>query len=706
MRLGLQSTAQTGVRGAPGLRDLLYSSFRSLTVGALVGLFIVVIAVLALAGSIVASSTRETTLRIARRNLTEIAIREVDLRNDLFERIASSARILQRDQQEILEHSVLHPAPRGPITMAVADNGNAFKVENNGGASVVVPARSPLTAELVDLAQRTEAFDPLMQSVLASTPEAIVAIYFNSPESFSRYVPFIDDVAHQFDPTLDSRLFNFYYVADEAHDPKGIPMWTDAYLDPAGQGWMVTCAVPIRVGGRLAGVTGIDVTIEKLVKSVVDLPLPSGGVAMLTTADGQILAMGPALEERLGLKELVKHDYEGKAVHEEMLKPEEFRVSKSSSPGVRAFFERALAQAHVGETEDTELGGQAYVAAHGSLEATGWRLFVFTPRDELLAPLNALRTRATQVVVIVVVLFVVAALVAAAEVLRRSARIAGAIASPLRRLSEETSMVGTALSPRTFEPVGIVEIDALSSNFGRMVVELGERQQAFLDAAVARNVQQKTQELLLKVLPESIVSRMLRGESVIADAHEAVSVIFADVVGFTTFAARLEPQDVVRILERVFIAFDEVARRYGIEKIKTIGDAYMAVAGVPFACPDHAERAARAALAMQRALESVDVGHTLVIRIGIHSGPAVAGVIGKDKFLYDLWGDTVNIASRLESQGIPGKIQVSEDTKVLIEDRFELEPRGVVELKGRGPIMAYWLEGEREDAIPSTKAAL
>jgi class 3 adenylate cyclase len=131
----------------------------------------------------------------------------------------------------------------------------------------------------------------------------------------------------------------------------------------------------------------------------------------------------------------------------------------------------------------------------------------------------------------------------------------------------------------------------------------------------------------------------------------------------------------------------------------------MAVAGVPFPCEDHAVRAARAALEMQSAVEGIDVGHKLELRIGLHSGPAVAGVIGKDKFLYDLWGDTVNIASRLESQGLPGRVQVSEDVVELLYKRFRFEARGVVELKGRGPIMTYWLVEELQENVPPTHRA-
>jgi class 3 adenylate cyclase len=680
------------------LRELLDRNFRSLSLGGFGVVFLLAIVAFVLLGRSVSARTARTILDIAKADLVELTLREARLRNDPFERVAALARVLQRDQEAVLASPELHPPPRGAITLQAAANGSAYKVEKNGGGSVFVPARTPLTPELVRFAQVTEAFDPLMESVLAAMPAMVLAAYFNSEESLNRYVPFIDAVAEQFAPDIDTRSFNFYYVADEQHDPEGAPRWTDAYLDPAGQGWMVTCAVPIRAGGRLRGVTGLDVTIGQLLRSVVETPLPSEGAAMLTTAQGQILALSPRLEAALGLKELVSHDYGGKAVQAETLKPEEFQVARSSSREAREYFARTLPLGAAGDAEELSLAGRAYLATHGVIPETGWRLFVFTPKDALLAPMADLRSEALAAFAVMLSLFVLVGALVALLVLRRSRKVARAIAEPLRRLSEETGMLGTRLSTGALAAVGIEEVDLLSRNFGTMTAELAQRQQAAMEAEVARSVQKRSEELLLKVLPEPIVARMMRGERVIADAHEAVTVVFADVVGFTPIAAALPPRELVDLLGRVFVAYDEIVRRHGIEKIKTIGDAYMAVAGAPMPCEDHALRAARAALEMRDVLTRLDVGHRLQMRIGLHSGPAVAGVIGHEKFLYDLWGDTVNVASRLESHGEPGRIQLSEETAALLGDRFRLEPRGIVELKGRGPTRTLWLVEERTGA--------
>jgi class 3 adenylate cyclase len=205
--------------------------------------------------------------------------------------------------------------------------------------------------------------------------------------------------------------------------------------------------------------------------------------------------------------------------------------------------------------------------------------------------------------------------------------------------------------------------------------------------------QDKSERLLTNVLPVPIAERLKEGEEVIADAHPDVTVLFADVVDFTPLAERTTPDNLVRFLDDVFSRFDELAERFGLEKIKTIGDAYMAVAGLPDPRPDHADAAANMALAICDAL-AVMTGPSrgsVQARVGLNSGPVVAGVIGRKKFIYDLWGDTVNTASRMESHGIPGRIQVTEATYQLLRGRYAFEERGPIEVKGKGQLRTYLL---------------
>ncbi|HEY9727031.1 MAG TPA: adenylate/guanylate cyclase domain-containing protein [Chroococcales cyanobacterium] len=210
--------------------------------------------------------------------------------------------------------------------------------------------------------------------------------------------------------------------------------------------------------------------------------------------------------------------------------------------------------------------------------------------------------------------------------------------------------------------------------------------------------QERSERLLLNILPQTIAERLKHSPQVIADSFPAVTVLFADLVGFTQFAERMPPPEVVALLNQIFSMFDQLAERHGLEKIKTIGDAYMVVAGLPEPRDDHADAIAQMALDMQQALIQFNqqTGQVLAIRIGIHTGPVVAGVIGLKKFVYDLWGDTVNTASRMESHGIPGCIQVTEATYECLKEHYQFEKRGLILVKGKGQMMTYLLIGKRK----------
>jgi adenylate cyclase len=225
-------------------------------------------------------------------------------------------------------------------------------------------------------------------------------------------------------------------------------------------------------------------------------------------------------------------------------------------------------------------------------------------------------------------------------------------------------------------------------------VRLRESEQAAV--AELKAEKERSETLLRNILPRSIIPRMHRGETPIADRFHDVTILFSDIVGFTGMSMRRSASDVVALLNAIFSEIDRLALEYGIEKIKTIGDSYMAVAGLPEPRDDHPQAIARLALAMRKVVGEVSqrYGEDLKIRIGFHSGNVVAGVIGMHKFAYDVWGDTVNMASAMESRGIPNEIQVSQASFMRLIPDFIFERRGTIEIKGNQQVETYLLRGE------------
>lgn len=218
------------------------------------------------------------------------------------------------------------------------------------------------------------------------------------------------------------------------------------------------------------------------------------------------------------------------------------------------------------------------------------------------------------------------------------------------------------------------------------------------DVTAAREIakaKEETERLLLNILPPTIADRLRGGERVIADRFEDSTILIADIVGFTQLSSAMPAADLVALLNEVFSALDRLVERHGLEKVKTIGDAYMVIGGVPVEMGDHAERVAEFALGIAGALDALMLAHrqSIGMRVGMNCGPIVAGVIGTKRTIYDVWGDTVNVASRMESLGVPGRIQVTPAVHDRLRDRYEFEERGTIEVKGKGEMPTYFLTG-------------
>ena len=302
------------------------------------------------------------------------------------------------------------------------------------------------------------------------------------------------------------------------------------------------------------------------------------------------------------------------------------------------------------------------------------------------------------------------------EVLRQTTALVGLL-PPERRDIIETKIqdidteIAASLGSQSDETftVGDNSVSELfSSSFSLLSLELSEQYRVLDDKVRRRTVEleKKSEEialalnqnetLLLNILPKSIAERMKNDERTIADEFPDSSILFADIVGFTPMAEKLGPANLVNMLNALFSEFDSYSDQLGLEKIKTIGDSYMVAGGVPLSSQDHCTRIARMALMMQKfvAQQPLYGGKKIRLRVGLHTGPVIAGVIGKRKFAYDLWGDAVNIAARMESHGLPDKIHVSQSMQERLQGKFSLTYRDEIAIKGKGGMATYWLDGE------------
>ena len=247
----------------------------------------------------------------------------------------------------------------------------------------------------------------------------------------------------------------------------------------------------------------------------------------------------------------------------------------------------------------------------------------------------------------------------------------------------------------TFFVLNVGSVSAIA--FGLLYYFVGENQRVL---ALLQLEKYKSEQLLLNILPKEVADVLRDEEHTIAEQYDSVSILFADIVGFTPLSERMDAGEVVDLLNQVFSRFDALVDDHGVEKVRTIGDNYMVVAGAPRRRPNHAHTLAEVALEMMASLAefSLPTGDRLQFRIGINSGPVVAGVIGTKKFQYDVWGDAVNVASRMESHGIPGKIQIGPATHELVRDRYQCVRRGSIDIKGKGSIDTWILEGRIESS--------
>lgn len=505
--------------------------------------------------------------------------------------------------------------------------------------------------------------------------------------------------------SIDVRADRLYFVRDagyyeprqrpwyKAAKARGQSTWSKIYLDFTTQLPTITASLAAYDGwgNRFLGVCGTDILLsEELRQFLKNLEISKNGEAFIinrsgllvssSTNDPMTIDTGDNIEimqainsENILVKETVKY------LNSHWIDLEKITRPKQVDFNIRQ--ERHFVQ----------------VLPFNDGRGIDWLIVLVVPEDDFMEAINASK-RTTLLLCILALIFPTVF----------SIMIARWISLPISKLSLASQAIAMGNLQQKVRSNGIKELRLLAKSFNTMSQQVQGSFEA-LEKRVdertfeLRHEKEKSEKLLLNILPKAIADQLKNEQKTIACSIENVTILFADIVGFTPLSASIPPIQLVELLNQMFSRFDELAEHHGLEKIKTIGDAYMVVGGLPIPRDDHAEAIADMAIEMQNIMKEFNacqiLGHipgceNFQIRIGINTGSVVAGVIGIKKFSYDLWGNAVNIASRMESSGEPGRIQVTDITYKRLKDNYKFEARGVIDVKGKGKMTTYWLLGK------------
>lgn len=501
-------------------------------------------------------------------------------------------------------------------------------------------------------------------------------------------------------------------IEEHSYDPRLRPwyqksqgstqaVWSDVYTFTDGE-LGITAAAPFDAGVLLgAGVAGVDLRLDQINRFLQQIEISPNSEIFIAEQSGELI--GSSIESE---GEIDRFALEHVNERHRVIESENALVRATAQHLQDAFGELASIQSS--QQSDFRYEGDRHfvqVLPYGNAQGLDWRIVVVVPEADFMGRIHANTQTTLQLCLLALV---------------GSTLLGLLLSQAMSRSIERTSRAAVAVAGGNFDQrlsgSYIREVELLARSFNRMGQRLSQSFAALEEAnetleqrvkdrtAELRKEHDRAEKLLLNILPRKIADQLKRDGNPIARSFDEATILFADIVGFTPLASQHSPTVLVEVLNRLFCEFDNLAEKHKLEKIKTIGDAYMVAAGLPEERDDHALAIADMAIDMLGVLEDFthDLGQPLKIRIGINTGKVVAGVIGKKKFIYDLWGDSVNIASRMESSGEPGQIQVSQATYFLLREHgYALEQRGQIEVKGKGLMMTYWLRAKESAPLVS-----
>lgn len=440
------------------LHSTIYNSFLR---ASLIPIFAIEVTLLVLYFGInyyISQQNFRTLLDEAKSNISEISKKEAKIINNQLLEVSKSATFLQKEHELFFKNKSSFGMPNGNPSFGVASNGVFYKT-NKIGSSIYYSSKTKIGQKELLKATKTEFMDVSFKSLI-ETNSNIVAVYFNSYDAMNRLYPFIDDVAKQFGGHINMEDFNFYYLADAKHNPKKIPVWTEAYLDPAGNGWMTSCVVPIYNGQFLEGVTGIDITIETFVKNILNLDLPWNSKAFLIDSEGTILAMPKDIQKIIGLNNVKKVSYDGKALTSNVVQAEEFNIFKNKDVS-QVVKNMVINNQKMAILENSD---KKYMMIQEEIESTKWRLVILADEAIILNPINELKSLSNKIGYFAVALMIVFYILFFIFLLRKSKILANEISRPIISLTEYIKNIG--ISKTNFNnkfDAGIAEVDFIAT---------------------------------------------------------------------------------------------------------------------------------------------------------------------------------------------------------------------------------------------------
>lgn len=456
--------------------------------------------------SYVAKEIEQTLLIITKDNAQKILSGEAWKIDQKMKEVSRLARVMQRDHERFYRDLPNCRAANFNARYGVHANNVYHKLKDNGGSSLYYSSATRIGVTESLKAVCSESLDTVLKAIVDSNP-IISQAYLNTSDNMNRLYPFMADAPTQYGPKLVMADYNFYYLADEKHNPERDVKWTEAYLDPAGQGWMISAVVPIYHKNALEGVSGLDVTIEALIKKALDMKPSWATGAFLIDASGMIIAMSPETEKLLDLKELKTHVYDT-TISGTVIKPSEYNLNKLRDESLRQQFAKALSEKSKNDMPALTIQGKQYLLHHELIDETGWKLMMLVDQQVIYANIERLNVLSNRIGLAAIALMILFYIIFFFYLLTKSRMLATRIAKPIRQLTKLTSDVGFSKEIEKIDSIGIFEIDALLQNFNKMISELSNRSEQILQSRLQDGLRIKENEILKRQATTDILTNL------------------------------------------------------------------------------------------------------------------------------------------------------------------------------------------------------